>query len=144
MLNVTVGVLERAAKSLMDGEEKDMSVKVLLSGGSTTTGAPALTSVAGDVVPLVDENCLFAQVVETGEIAEGVHGKLYVPLKFRLTPVEIQSRGDKQKRNSYMIGGVVVFDKFGREFEAVEVRACEERGGAKRRAGKAHLWIILI
>ena len=68
VLYVTVRNLEGAARTLMDGPEKDISVKVLLSGGSTTTGAPALTSVAGDVVPLVDENSLLAQVVETGEV----------------------------------------------------------------------------
>ena len=138
-LHATIAVLERAALKLLEGsnteiesaplkndKEPKFAVKVYLTGGTTGTGLPALTSVTGEVIPIdpsssSDRSRAFLPCIENCEEAVGPRGELYVPIRFKLSPYEIQNRSNKHKRNCFRVGGVIVFESFNRDLSDVEI-----------------------
>jgi hypothetical protein len=114
-LHTMVEFFEQATNSFLvsASSESSPTSKVLLADAHTTAGAPALMSTRGEVVPLDDDpaNHALVECVDTCATTHASAVKMFVPIRFKLSPSALQHREDRTARNCYKVGAVAVFER---------------------------------
>ena len=93
--------------------ECKFSVKVMFTGAKTSTGLPALSTIRGEVIPLLggrdEEGCVSELVdcVNGGgkNMVRGAGGIIYVPIRYRANAIP------RAKGGQFKVGAVAVFQR---------------------------------